>query len=450
MKKLTALLLALVMVLAMSASAFADDGDAYNGATKTYTSGNEIPLTKTIVFINENGSTVYQPNITYTYAIDVVDPGDATVTDGDTPADTAKVNAGVAGGVTGVNIPFTSDKTATSSKTGVQVTETGNLTVNFVDGSGNATFPHAGIYRYKITETSDKTPAAVGITRDNTEYDTTRYLDVYIANGGTVDPTTNPKGLTLHGAVIFKSVTSTKDGKDKIDDKDTTDQKTTGFEPGNPGADPANPDYTNDATVDRYTTYDFTVTKVVTGAFADKTNEFPFHVSVANSIASAAITYTADGSEQFHDATAAGTKVTLNNAAFQIGEDAATSSLALKDGDSITLVGVPSNQTTDLTVTVKEYNNTADKYTATVAATNGSITLNDGELPAGDNAYLNPAFNVKDSDVAAQTITFTNTMADVSETGVVLRFAPYALMLGAGVALFIILKVRKNKAVEEA
>ena len=74
MKKLTALLLALVMVLAMSASAFADTGDAYNGATQTTTTDNKIPLTKTIVFINENGSSVYQPNITYSYGMTAVDP----------------------------------------------------------------------------------------------------------------------------------------------------------------------------------------------------------------------------------------------------------------------------------------------------------------------------------------------------------------------------------------
>ena len=114
MKKLTALLLALVMVLAIGSTALASApdtaGDAYNGASQTTTGSNTIPLTKTIVFINENSSTVYQPNITYQYAIAPVDPGTATVTD-DTP-DTAKVNAGVAGGVSGVIIPFSSNKTA--------------------------------------------------------------------------------------------------------------------------------------------------------------------------------------------------------------------------------------------------------------------------------------------------------------------------------------------------
>jgi len=442
------------MVLAIGSTALASDpGDGYNGATKTNVTGNEIPLTKTIVFINENGSTVYQPNITYSYGISVVDPvTPASVTDGE--GDSAKVNPGVAGGVTGVDITFSRAKAATSSKTGDQITETGKLTVNFVDGSGNATFPHAGIYRYKITETSDVTPESVGITRDNAEYDTTRYLDVYIANGGTKDAT-NPNGLQLHGAVIFKTVTSSKDGKDKIDDKDTTDQKTTGFEPGVPGGVSGTTDYTDDKTVDRYTTYDFTVTKKVEGTFADKTNEFPFYVNVENSISGAAITYTKDASETITGANQDGaiaTKYTLGSTAFQIGADEATSNLALKDTDKIKLIGVPSNQTdaTPLSVTVKEYNNTADKYTATVAATKGDIALDDGALETNDTASVSPAFNVKKNDVKDQTITFTNTMADVSETGVVLRFAPYALMLGAGVALFIILKVRKNKAVEEA
>ena len=47
-----------------------------------------------------------------------------------------------------------------------------------------------------------------------------------------------------------------------------------------------------------------------------------------------------------------------------------------------------------------------------------------------------------------KTIAFTNNLEQISPTGVALRFAPYAIMLGAGVALFIILKVRKNKAAE--
>ena len=298
----------------------------------------------------------------------------------------------------------------------------------------------------------------MGITRDST-YDNTRYLDVYIGNDGTVDATTNPKGFNLLGAVIFKTVTTDKDGKDAIAHTDTNDQKTTGFEPGKPDGTIGSNEYTDDKTVDRYTTYDFTVTKEVAGSMADKTAEFPFFVTLENTINGAAYSYKADNGEAPETATAGaadtnGTKYTAGATTQTVGTDSDSSTLALKHGDTIKFVGVPSSQSAALSVTVKEYNKTPDKYTLTVKATNPTTSLatdpTDGVMEANNAAALAAAFDLKGNDVAGQTITFTNTIVEVSPTGVVLRFAPYAIMLGAGVALFIILKVRKNKAVEEA
>lgn len=466
MKKLTALLLALVMVLAIGSTALAADttGDVYKDDSKTTTSGTNIPLNKSIVFFNLNGSDVYEPNITYSYTVTPFaadhqgEPLSATVTDdgernGDVPV-TVTVNNGIADGVGNTTITFSSaNNPVAAAEKGAEIEKSSNLAVDL------SKFTHAGIYRYKITETYDHAPETVGMDARTADYSNERYLDVYIKNNAA------GTGLELSGAVIFKT-----DAKDDSTDPDTnaTDaittktDKTTGFEPGvnTPASGGSTIDYTNDKTVDRYTTYDFTVTKKITGAFADKTNEFPFYVTLANTINGAAYTYKADNSEAPATATAGttdtnGTKYTAEATTQTVGTDAKTSALALKDGDTIKFIGVPSNQTDKLTVTVKEYNNTADTYTASAKATVGgtadtALTLDTTDLVKDATASLTPAFDVKTNDVADQTITFTNNMADISETGVVLRFAPYALMLGAGVALFIILKVRKNKAVEEA
>lgn len=207
-KKLGAFILALVMIFALSATAFAADttGDVYQDDSKTAVSGTNIPLTKSIVFFNENGSNVYEPDITYTYAVTpvTVNAG-ATVTDDgeyNLPTNdpvTVRVNNGVANGVTGVTLSFSpANAPVAALSTGTEVEKSGNLTVDL------SKFPHAGIYRYLVTETQD--PADVtekGLeARDTTtagnKYDNTRYLDVYIANKA------DGSGLELKGAVFFK------------------------------------------------------------------------------------------------------------------------------------------------------------------------------------------------------------------------------------------------------
>lgn len=443
LKKISALVLA-VMMIAMAATVYAaDTGDAYNGASQTTTTGASIPLTKTIVFINENSSPVYEPNITYSYGITTVNPGTASVTDADN--DTARVNEGVDGGVTGTTIAFSSANDAAETyPTGNQVTKSSNLTVVF-GTNGTATFQHAGIYRYLITETSNVTPASVGITRDATGYVATRYLDVYIGNGGTVDAQTNPLGLQLLGAVIFKTENTTNPGQDSIAHTDTNDQKTTGFEPGVADGTSGTTDYTSDTTVDRYTTYDFSVKKEVAGSLANKDNEFPFYVSVSNTINGAKYTFYDD------PGTGTGAAEVISGTSITKGTNALTSTLTLKHGDFIKFVGVPSNTTagSELSIDITEWNNTPDSYTPTVAATNGDTAMVSGAQMASDGSDSVDTFDLKTNDDASQILTITNTISEISPTGLVIRFAPYALILVAGLALLIIAMKRKGHKEEE-
>lgn len=468
MKKIGALLLAIMMIAVVGLAYATDADDTYTG------SGNDnadnfagldatpqtIPITKGIVFFNVNGSDVYEPNVTFSYE---VAPDTAVAEDGSTATVTddgslnnnipvvRNVYPGPAGGVDGTSISFaanTTNGTHTAAAAGTEVEKTANLTLDI------SKFKRPGIYRYIITESVTSPSAgandsaklqAAGLTARDANYDNTRYLDVYIRNGSS--------GLEMYGAVIFKTTKASGDeGKDSIT---TTTKKTTGFEPNPTGDDSIT--YANDPNVDKYYTYDFTVKKTVSGSMADKNHEFPFYVTVSNSISGAMFTYTADNAESFTSANNASGAVTLSAANFSIGSDALTSNLTLKNNDFIKLVGLPSSQATELAVVVKEFNDTYDQYTASVSAVSTNqpsiAKTNDadgssGVMNASTGSVETASFAVKTNDVESQILTIDNNLTEISPTGVVLRIAPYALMLAAGIFLLLLSRKRKNNSEE--
>jgi len=460
-KKICALVLAIAMVLAMGSVAMAagDEGrsiggniDTYSGAgntnAKTGTGNriqnNAIPITKSIVFINENGSSVYEPNITYTYSITPLTAADLpekahTVNDGKLEG---YVHPGVTGGVSSsVNIQFgtvigeQNTTAVTASANGTDVERTASITVT------PATFGKPGIYRYKIEESASPAVTDAGLTARTDNYNTVRYLDVYIHYEDEDGDKTTPETLQMYGAVIFKSTAETA-GQDNIT---TTTTKTTGYEPTNTTSLKA------DETVDRYTTYDFTVKKTVSGTMADKNNQFPFYVNITNTITNAKYTYFDDPGN------GNGAAETIADAVITKGTNEKGSDLALKDGEFVKFVGVPSNQTNNLKVQVTEYNNTYDKYIPSVTKTGtaGSITMTSTNAATGKSMEAQSgsdstsSFDVKGNDAAGQIITIDNNLEEISPTGVVLRVAPYVLILGAGLALLLISRRRKTASEEE-
>jgi len=435
MKKMSALVLALVMVLVMGTTAFAAT-ESYSGSNREEATGvagtTAIPLTKAIVFFNVNGSTVYEPNISFSYEVtsDTAVEADGTtaaVTDGNDPAVTRNVYPGPDGGVTGTEIEFSTAKTAAASAAGVKVEESSSLGVNL------SSFERPGIYRYLITETSSVAVTEAGLTARDADYDDTRYLDVYIRYN-------DSDALEMYGAVIFKSASDTP-GQDSIT---VETKKTTGFEP--TGEETS---YVDDKNVDKYTTYDFTVKKTVSGSMADRNHEFPFYVAVSNSISGAKFTYTADGSETYTGMAVDEAVAILSAAEFSIGSDDKDSNLRLKHDDTIQLIGVPSSQTDALSVVIKEFNDTFDSYTPTASATHGELSMTAGTAMTaliGSDATL--SFDVKANDGTEQILAIDNNLTEISPTGVVLRVAPYALMLGAGFFLLLVARKRKNSAEE--
>ena len=210
MKKLVAMILAIMMIAMVGVAWATNNGDVYqdDSLTAVNTTTNKIPMTKSIIMFNINGSDVYEPNISYTYSVapvtsgsllgKITDDGELNVVSGTPTPVTVQVNAGVTDGVffsgTDNTITFSSSNTIVSTEAnGVAVKKSTNLSVDL------SKFSHAGVYRYKITETDNSaTVTAVGMVR-GADYSRERYLDVYIKNS-----TSTPGTLELYGAVIFK------------------------------------------------------------------------------------------------------------------------------------------------------------------------------------------------------------------------------------------------------
>lgn len=464
MLKIGALLMALVMILVLGTTAFAADGTnntnddkgSLNGtppntAIKTVTS-NQFTLNKTLIVFNPEAVGVYEPTIQYTYAVSpvTVSTGSdrATVTDdgslNDNDPVTLNVKSGVAGG-----LAFTSAAAFANTNTKVNATKTGTLVEkNIVLTVDPTVFRAAGIYRYKLTDTTEVSALnAVGITRPE-GYKVDRYIDLYVKNDGKDATTGNPK-FKIENAVVFAETSVTDPTTDDIT---TTTLKTTGY---NESAQSDN-DYTDDTAADHYYTYNLKVEKETTGNLADKTHQFPFAVAISD-IKAAKITYAGVGI-----AAANAADEDVSSGAVNKGTLAEDSVLKLKDGDSVTFYGIPFGAK----ATVSEYNDTYDEYTA---KKDGTKTTNASTLvqlaadvtlvskKAEEKAELanilidaGKAHTAADATQSSANTTlahFTNNLAEISPTGVVLRFAPYALMLVAGIVLLVL--SRRKTAKEE-
>ncbi len=328
-----------------------------------------------------------------------------------------------------------------------------------------------GVYRYKIKDvTTDATLTASGIERKyQTDNNDTIYLDVYTKYNE------QKNGLVVYGYVLLKD-TNDKDNVDINYYTETTIPETlkiTGFD-----TDSENTDTYKDQTVakenltsDAYHTYNVEVQKKTDGDLADTQNNFPFTIALSNEnvkLDDFFYEITKDGQKVSARTTSLGEgkltdtefNVALSNSgAWTLDGSTASTNLQLQNGDKILITGLP----VGTKITVTETNNTDDVYT--VSATNlkqaaetgtDAITLKikDGEqtgtslsVDSKKAAEMNAALEIKKSD-AGDVIVFTNTLKDISVTGLLFSIAPFAAITAAG-ALLLGLFMKNKKRGED-
>ncbi|MBQ5986048.1 MAG: hypothetical protein IJL59_02180 [Clostridia bacterium] len=435
-KKIGALVLALVMVLAMSTTAFAA-GTKTDEGTLTISSG-EVTFKKEIVVLNSGSSNVWEPNISYKYTITpVTGLSNVTVTDGTTPDPvTAVVKDGKAGGLlinnvtgttgrgTSATITFGDDTSSAQASSPLNTTDFSTAktaartlylsfdTTKFVDDSG-VLLP--GVYRYKMTEElgdSSNTYAAAGVTQGS--YSADRYLDVYVK---WTDNTMS--ALKVYGLTMFTSNNSIENGTPADDTF-----KVTGYDVATEG---------NNADV--YKTYNLTVEKAVAGTMADKNHSFPFTIALAENTATAVQFYATGDSYT-------GADLTFTSNAWSVNAGYSDNNLKLKDGQKINLIGLPLTTT----ATVAEKDDTVDYYTATAVDVNNttSLALTNNTTDKTWTTAANAVAIGTTSGSETNTVTFTNTLTEISPTGYVVRIAPYVLMLAGGIALLVVTRRRRE------
>ena len=199
-------------------------------------------------------------------------------------------------------------------------------------------FPHAGIYKYVVTEADGGNKAT---DASKAEY----YMYVHVTNGTTGPEVTNVEFIQTK-TDAGESITSTA--------------KST-------------PVFTN-----QYKEYaDFSVVKSVAGDYGDKTKKFAFTVTITTpDDAPAAATYNCG--------TYRGSKEVDKHASFTTSEHKATiSDISLSDGEKFLFVSLP----VGTTYTVTETNANADNYTTTYDANQNSTVPESGISTTVTNTY---------------------------------------------------------------
>ena len=471
MKKLVSLILAIMMIAAVGAAWAATTSTTStatlngNGEQNPFTSPDTpisitnkiLKLDKEIKAYNYNEETVNAPTISYTYSISAATVAtDTSVTDktgNPTHAAGVSVTAPVKAGIVTATAPTIANSGVVAWTTEDTLTASTDGTANYkpieIDFSG-VVFEGAGVYRYVISEelTSGYAYASSGVTETTEVAATkhTRFIDVYVRpkTTGFNDGSTAAE-WDIYGFTCFVNNTSITES-----DKTTAAVKTTGFVDGTTGG-------TTPTTfiADQYYTYNLTLTKtVVNDGYSASNVAFPFTVIFTN----ATVTKNIDIIGDVETATVTGWTDPV------AGALSSTSGVAkIKSGGQIKYIGIPVGTTFDVyetnTATGVTYKVDTVLTASASPATTSDASVNWGSEPAdavaqgsSKESYQSTKVNATptadtDTDIDYK-VAITNTLLEISPTGYVSRFAPYALILIGGVALLVI-AMKKRKHTEE-
>ena len=457
-KKLGALVLALVLMLSLSAAAFADttlDGNGEQGvfsSKDTPESQNKtLVLEKEIKVYNVDEATIKAPTISYTYSIAAATvPSGATVTDSDKSGSihdtgvtvTVPVKAGV-GTPTVANdgvVAWAATEDVSAGTDGVKNVK--DISIDF----SNVVFTGPGVYRYELTEalTSGYTYASSGVTETTAPTDGahTRFIDVYVRPAADYSDGTHNTDWDIYGYTCFYNNAATITEENKA----TAAAKTTGFVDGTS----TDGTTTNDFLADQYYTFNLTISKtVVNDGYGAATVEFPFTVLFTNENVSAGTIVT-------NGATAPTETDFSHSESVNLSTGDLKGIATLKSGKQIKYVGIPNGTSVEVYET-----NVATGVTYSVDTNKDGTTTTDsavvsGSAPASAVAQTTKAAweSTKSTlattagydDDTAHSIAITNTLLTISPTGVTLRIAPYVLMLCAGLLLVAFSRKRKARA----
>lgn len=429
-RKIGALAVAAAMVMSLGAIIFAD-ATLTDGEVGGFDPGNQddpqvqdksVIIKKELKVYNPDETAVYAPTITYNYAIEA-GSADKSITDQTEDhvsgtAVTAATKAGITTNVTITDSITLSPDVTTATDNSLDAATAGesNLYDIKVDFS-NVVFTEPGVYRYVINETVDYT--GTGVTETNGTH--ARYLDVYVKASDTFTDGSAAGDWDIYGYVCLSA--------DEDVDPDT-DFKTNGFV-----------EATN-VTPDEYYTFNVIVKKTLSGDNFSMNHKFPVQVDYTNADVTKDVmlraTPTGTVTDYTHSASAAS------------GLDG----LALiANGGRIKYIGIPCGTQVDIYET-NDVTGTTYLTTVTVDSTAGTAkNIIATSTPTAFVAYSSAAYNsnlgtittTANATDATHEVEIANVLQMISPTGIIVRTAPYVLLLGAGATLFILIRVFRKK-----
>lgn len=313
------------------------------------------------------------------------------------------------------------DKTVSYSGTDALVSGETSIKKNTGNIFANVTYTHAGEYVYTVAEKQNDGWTAMqkgDVAIDSMTYDNRSYeMHVIVKNR-----VTSGSGVYI-SSVYFKQVTTGATAKVKPSEKGATFKYDlfTNIYRKNAGkiTDPNDP-HPNDPHLGKYdpNAKSLVIKKVVSGATADKTKDFTFK-----------LTFTKASTE---DKTSIVGKIGNDSKTFEYGKETI---IKLHHDQSLVFDTIPAGTRYKLVETGSQ------GYTASAAYKENGASKNQAGTVSTNFTQDSILIGEKPNDN-----TITNSLPDVTPTGLLIDNLPFILMIGLGLAGFVVLSKKRRQA----